>query len=264
MQNVAGFVQRGEHAAQVHLLGALAVVVGVVLGGHGRSAIERVGIGAGKLDAHAAVVVLGPVHQVVDGVTLGSGNPLGAGGLFQTEDGVEAAEADVDRLETGVSDRGFVEIAIVGTIIATSVVGQIVVDLVHPVLVGNAADFQEGAAEVGRVLAAAIRSVEAVKLAVVRLQATTDLESELLVGGSHFQTTLGLDNDIGAIGGHGTGNGLSGNGQGQGAGGNAGEVLADHQGFPLYGLTLVNTRAWPVSFWGGIFAADCVSQVACM
>ncbi|MNN41028.1 hypothetical protein D3C81_1551220 [compost metagenome] len=121
--------------------------------------------------------------------------------------------------------------------------GEVVVDLVGPILVGNTGDFQEGATEVGRVGTFTVHGVEAIEGAVVSLQTAANLEGELLVSGSNFQTTLGLDNNVSTVSGDSTGNGLSGNGQGQGAGGNAGEVLADHQGFPLYGLTFVNTRA---------------------
>src|SRR5690606_4148056 len=73
---------------------------------------------------------------------------------------------------------------------------------------------------------------EAVEAAVVGLDATAELEAEGLVGGAYLQASLGLDHDVGAVGGDGAGESLGGNGQGQGAGGKTGEVL--HRGFPCW------------------------------
>ena len=239
MQNIAGFVHRREHAAEVELLDAVAVAVVGVLGGYAGGQVGHVGEGRVDLGAHAVLVGVDPVGQFVGGVTLGSGHPLGAGGLFQAEVGVEATELQVDRVEAGVGDRSFVEIAVVG---AAGVVRQVEVDLVFPVLVCGAAEFDEGAAEVGGVGGVAILGIETVETAVVGLQATAQLEAEFLVGGGDFEAALGLDHDIGAVGGHGAGERLGRYGQSQSAGNEAERVLTDHRRFPLNGVCIGNTR----------------------
>ncbi|MNG11958.1 hypothetical protein D3C84_955340 [compost metagenome] len=104
MQDVACFVHRCEHTAQVELLGAVAVfvLVGSVLGEHTDRTVQRVTSSARCLQAHAAVVRVGPVDQVVSGGTLLGGHPLGAGGFFQTKLRIEATHLDRDRIETVV------------------------------------------------------------------------------------------------------------------------------------------------------------------
>ncbi|CAI8757737.1 NAD-specific glutamate dehydrogenase [Pseudomonas donghuensis] len=231
VQDVAGFVHRCEDAAQVELLGAVAVLVlvGGVLGEGTDRAIQRVTGVTRNLQAQAAVVGVGPVDQVVGSGTFLSGYPLGAGGFFQAELRVETTELDRYRAEAVVGQRGFIEVTVFGTVVTAGVVREVVSDLVGPVLVHHAAQFQVGAAEVTGVSGVAVVGVETVETAVVGLNPTAQLEAELFVGGSDLEATLGLDYDIGAVGGHGTRESLGGNGHGQGAGCETCEVLTDHR-----------------------------------
>ncbi|RMS47451.1 hypothetical protein ALP65_04593 [Pseudomonas aeruginosa] len=238
VHHVARLVQRREHAAQVVALDAVAVGIVVVLAEHAAREESHAAHHRAGLDTGTDVVV-DPVGDVVGEVALQRGDPFGAGGLFQAEVGVEATELQVDRVEAGVGDRSFVEIAVVG---AAGVVRQVEVDLVFPVLVCGSAEFDEGAAEVGGVGGVAILGIETVETAVVGLQATAQLEAEFLVGGGDFEAALGLDHDIGAVGGHGAGERLGRYGQSQSAGNEAERVLTDHRRFPLNGVCIGNTR----------------------
>src|SRR5690606_26531308 len=205
VQDVARLVQRREHAAQVDLPGAVAVVGGVagILGEQAERAVQGVSGGAGDLDAHAAVVAVGPVHQVIGSGALLGGHPLGAGGLLQAELGVEAADLDGYRGEAVVGQRDLVEVVVLVAVVATGVAREVVVDLVGPVAVQHAAQLEEGPPEVAGVGAVAVLGVEAVEAAVVGLDATAELEAEGLVGGAYLQASLGLDHDVGAVGGDG-------------------------------------------------------------
>ncbi|MNC34638.1 hypothetical protein D3C75_830810 [compost metagenome] len=172
---------------------------------------------------------VGPVDQIVSCGTFLSRYPLGAGGFLQTELRVETAHLDRHRLEAVVSQGGFVEVAIFGTVVTAGVVREVVSNLVGPVGVHHPAQFQVSTTEVTGVGSVAVLGVETVKTAVVSLNTTAQLEAEFLVGGSDLEATLGLDYDIGAVGGHGTRESLGGNGHGQGAGCETCEVLTDHR-----------------------------------
>ena len=115
MHHVARLVQRREHAAQVVALDAVAVGIVVVLAEHAAREESHAAHHRAGLDTGTDVVV-DPVGDVVGEVALQRGDPFRAGGLFQAEVGVEAAELQVDRIEAGIGDRGFVEVA--GAVVA--------------------------------------------------------------------------------------------------------------------------------------------------
>ena len=259
MQDLAGLGHRREHATQVELGGAVAIFGGVgrVLGEQASGAVQRVAGGAGHLDTHAAVVAVGPVDQVIGSGTLLGSHPLGAGGLLQTEFRVEAADLDRNRREAVVGQGSFVEVAVILAAVATGVVREVVVNLVGPVGVHHTAQLEEGAAEVAGVGGVAVLGVEAIEAAVVSLDAAAQLEAECLVGGADFQATFGLDHDVGAVSGDGTGESLGGNGQSQGAGSKTGKVL--HRRIPL--LVFRKTLGLGPACWGGILAGGYFSSV---
>ncbi|CAI8743154.1 NAD-specific glutamate dehydrogenase [Pseudomonas brassicacearum] len=260
VQHVAGFVHRCEYKATVDLLDAVAVGVVGVLAEHASRGIERIGEGAGSLDAQAVLMAVGPVDQVVGGVTLRCSHPLGAGGFFQAEIGVKTTDLDRDRLEAVIGQGRFVEVAVIGV---ATVVGHVVVDGVGPIRVQHAGQFQEGATDVSGVGRFTVVGVDTIELAVVSLQTTTELEAELFVSGSDLKAALGFDYDIGAIGSDGAGESLGGYCHCQCAGGNTCEVLADHRRIPLLVVyALENTRNWARWCWEGILAMGCVRRVA--
>src|SRR5690606_5147729 len=144
--------------------------------------IKGVGDGRGDLRTETVAVAVGPVDQVIDGVALLGGNPLGAGGLFQTEIRVEATYLDLHRAPAGIGDGRLVEIAVVRV---AGVMREVVVELVFPVGEGHASNLEERAAEIGCIRAVAVVGVDTVELAVISLQAATNLETELLFRGCH-------------------------------------------------------------------------------
>ena len=223
-------MHRRKHGTAVELLHAFAVLVVDVLGRHAGGQVGHVSHHGADLQAHAVLVGVDPVGDFITEVTLDGGHPFGTGGFFQAEVLVETTRADHHWLEAYVREGRFVEVAIIGI---AGVVGKVVVDLVFPVLVHRAAQFEVGTSEVRGVSRVAILGVKAIKRAVIGLQTTTQLEAEILVGGCNLKAALGFDNDIGTVSSDSTGESLGGDGQGQGAGRETGEVLADHRRIPL-------------------------------
>ncbi|MCY1448014.1 hypothetical protein D9M71_646590 [compost metagenome] len=92
--------------------------------------------------------------------------------------------------------------------------GEVIVDLVSPVAVHHAAQFQVSTTEVTGISRIAVVGVETIKAAVIHLHSTTQLEAEFLVSSGNFQAAFSLYHDIGAVGSHGTRESLGGHGEG--------------------------------------------------
>ncbi len=96
---------------------------------------------------------------------------------------------------------------------------------------------------------------------------------EFLVGGGDFEAALGLDHDVGTVGGHGPGQALRGNRQAQQTPGNTAphpfaRVSANHQVSPLFGFRMVLSSAETAGSvagrrcWRGIIWMGCDSETA--
>ncbi len=231
MQHLVLLDDRGDHATQheAGVVGAIFVLehvdaVATILTIGTGLAVEHADSGT-HADAFAVFVVVQPGRQVIDRRALDGGDPLRADRLLQAECRNDTANRNLDRLPAVVVDGQLLPIA--------GIVAKVAVEGVAPIGEGNTGNLQTRTTEIGLVCALAVLGVETIEAVGISLQAAIDLERELLVGGSDLQAALGLDNEIGAIGGDGTGESLGGNGQSQSAGSETGEVLTDHQNSPL-------------------------------
>ncbi len=260
MQHLVLLDDRGDHATQheAGVVGAIFVLehvdaVATILTIGTGLAVEHADSGT-HADAFAVFVVVQPGRQVIDRRALDGGDPLGADGFFQAERRVDTTNRNLDRLPAVVVDGQLLPIA--------GIVAKVAVEGVAPIGEGNTGNLQTRTTEVGLICALAVLGVETIEAVGISLQTAIDLERELLVGGSDLQAALGLDNEIGAVGGDGTGESLGGNGQSQSAGSETGEVLTDHPKFPFM-FSVGNTRDG-LFVLGGILATAYVSQMADM